>query len=37
MELDAILRDAGPRQRIFGREEGRREVVIALANEDPQL
>src|SRR4029453_590994 len=36
MELDAVLRDAAARQRIFGGEEGRRESVSALADEDPQ-
>src|SRR5690348_8218886 len=36
MELDPVAWDAGPRQGIFGGEEGRGEVVIALADEDPE-
>src|SRR3546814_2763794 len=36
MILDAVLRDAGARQRIFGGEKGRREVIIALRDEHPQ-
>src|SRR4249919_2479927 len=35
MELDAILRNAGSRQRIFSGKEGRREIIIALGDEDP--
>src|SRR3546814_11348789 len=36
MILDAVLRDAGARQRIFGGEKGRREVIIALREEHQQ-
>jgi hypothetical protein len=31
---DAVLRDAGAAERIFRREEGRREIIIALRVED---
>ena len=34
--LDPILRDAGARQRIFGGEKGRREIIIALTDKDAQ-
>src|SRR3546814_18152559 len=34
MILDAVLRDAGARQRIFGGEKRRREIIIALRDQE---
>src|SRR3546814_11428356 len=37
MELDLVGGHAGPAQRIFGGEEGRGKIIIALADEDPEF